>query len=304
MSLIRKVVIVFCLVFSIQSHACTDDSELIRDFYKYIELLDVHKLSAYLERISLNCDISSTRIKNHLVFGELTVADAKNDRKQIDRLRDEILQRKLIDSTDGYFAWKLYVLAQSYYWDGDITRAVELLNKNKYFFDNNSNRTIDIRLAALLGDFFSNANSSLSNEKDHYFNLAESKAKQLGLKELMLFVNFRKGKSFFEEVANNKIDNSDLLELVHSKEDTVTKGEVLLSLAVYNIGGSAKSFKHYEDAIKIFKDFGVSRSEIEAIILYVDASINSGNINIADDLLLLRDPHKFPPIISTLCQFD
>lgn len=286
MSLIRKVAIVFCLVFSVQSHACSDESALIRDFYGYIELLDVNKLSAHLEKIRLICDVSSMRIKNHLIFGELTVADAKNDRKEIDRLRYEILQRKLIDSTDGYFAWKLYVLAQSYYWDGDITRAVELLNKNKYFFDNYSDRTIDIRLAALLGDFFSNANSSLSNEKVHYFTLAESKANQLGFSELMLFVNFRKGKSFFAELANTKIDDSDLLELVHSTEDSVTKGEVLLSLAVYNIGGSAKAFKYYEDAIKIFKDFGVSRSEVEAIILYVDASLNSGNINVADDLLL------------------
>lgn len=286
MSLIRKVAIVFCLVCSVQSYACTDESELIRDFYTYIEVLDVNKVSAHLEKIRLNCDVSSLRIKNHRIFGELTVADAENDRKQIDHLRDEILQRKLIDSTDGYFAWKLYVLAQSYYWDGDISSAVDLLNKNKYFFDNNSNRTIDVRLAALLGDFFSNANSSLSNEKDHYFSLAETKANQLGFKELMLFVNFRKGKSFFAELANNKIDDSDLLELVHSTEDSVTKGEVLVSLAVYNIGGSAKAFKYYEDAIKIFKRFGVLRSEIETIILYVDASMKLGNINLADDLLL------------------
>lgn len=291
MSLKHVAVILFFVIFSVPSYACADKSEVIEDLYKYIEFLDVKKVNGQLEKIRLECDISSERIKSHLLFGELTVADAKNDRAVIEKARNEIFEKKLIDTKDEYFAWKLYAVAQSYFWDGDVKRAVELLNQNKYYYDNNANRTIDIRLLALLGGFFSNANASLSEEKAYYLNLAESKAKQLGLKELMLFVYFRKGGEYLSGLSNgadktSRTNHSNFLELVSSTEDCVTKAEVMITLAVNNIGGNDKSFQNFENAVKIFNNFGVTRSEIEALIWYVDVALNAGRIAVADDILL------------------
>lgn len=184
MSLKHKAVFLFFVILSLPVYACADKSEAISDLYKYIEVLDVNKVKSQLDKINLECDSSDTRIKHHLLFGQLTIADAQNDRAVIENVRKEIIEKKLIDAKDHYFAWKLYVVAQSFFWDGNVTSAVGLLSQNKHFYTDNPRRAIDIRLVALLGSFFDKSNTSLSKQKAYYLNLAESNAKQLGSKSI------------------------------------------------------------------------------------------------------------------------
>jgi len=270
------VVLLTSLVFSNPAQACESNSRIIQDFYQQIELLEITKLQSTKQQIEDKCIVSSKDIQTHLMFGDLTIADAQNNRDKINSIRNLIDQQGILDKSHPYFLWHLYVLAQSYYWDGNVKQAISLLSQHKTYFTADPKTTIDVRLLALLSGFFSNAESDLAEEGLYYFNKAELKARQLGSPELILYVNFRNENSEFPHPANDSVADFEQkknkwLKLLSATEDSVTKAEVLLLAAYNKMEGPEQSFIGYKKSIAILQQFGVHRSALEATMLYAAA---------------------------------
>lgn len=264
------------LVFHHPALACESSSRIIQDFYQQIELLEITKLQSTKQQIEDSCNLSSKDIQTHLMFGNLTIADAQNDRDQITSIRNLINQGSILNKSHPYFLWHLYVLAQSYYWDGNVEQAISLLSQHKTYFTADPKTTIDVRLLALLSSFFSSAESDLAEEGLHYFNKAELKARQLGRPELILYVNFRNENSEFPNPANDSVLDFEekkhkWLNLLSATEDSVTKAEVLLLAAYNKMEGPEQSFINYKKSIATLQQFGVQRTALEATMLYAAA---------------------------------
>jgi diguanylate cyclase (GGDEF)-like protein len=264
------------LVFPPLTQACENNSRIIQDFYQHIELLEITKLQSTKQQIEDRCSVSSKDIQTHLMFGDLTIADAQNDRDKINSIRNLISQDNILDKSHPYFLWHLYALAQSYYWDGNVKQAISLLSQHKTYFTADPKTTIDVRLLALLSGFFSSAESDLAEEGLHYFNKAELKARQFGSPELILYVNFRNENSKFPNQANDSVvdfeqKKNKWLKLLSATEDSITKAEVLLLAAYNKMEGPEQSFINYKKSIALLQQFGVPRTALEATMLYAAA---------------------------------
>ena len=174
-----------------QDNRCENYDAVISNLYSSIETLNVKKLKSINEYLKLRC--ADNNIETHLLFSGLTIADAENDRSNIELIRDKITASQILDKGNPRFAWHLYVLAQSWFWDAKPDKAVSLLSEYKSYFIGQPKNSIEVRALSLIGGYFNNAKSSLEKEKNSYFEKAEIKANEIGDPELKLYVNFRKG---------------------------------------------------------------------------------------------------------------
>lgn len=256
-----------------QDNRCENYDAVISNLYSSIETLNVKKLKSINEYLKLRC--ADNNIETHLLFSGLTIADAENDRSNIELIRDKIKALQILDKGNPRFAWHLYVLAQSWFWDAKPDKAVSLLSEYKSYFIGQPKNSIEVRALSLIGGYFNNAKSSLEKEKNSYFEKAEIKANEIGDPELKLYVNFRKGGEAFpnsntDSVSEFKRKKDKWMNMLDSVQPSVTKAEVLLFWGYLEVEEKQKNLSALQEAIEILSEFGVTRTVIDGSMLYIE----------------------------------
>ncbi|MBW4966072.1 GGDEF domain-containing protein [Pseudoalteromonas sp. CR1] len=271
-----------------QDNRCENYDSVISNLYTSIEALNVKKLKSINEYLKLHC--ADNDIEIHLLFSELTIADAENDRSKIELLRDKITASKILDKSNSHFVWHLYVLAQSWFWDTKSDKAVSLLSEYNSYFISEPKNPIEVRVLSLIGGYFNNAKSSIEKEKNDYFDKAEIKANEIGDPELKLYVNFRRGGEAFpdsntDSAVEYKRKKDKWMNMLDSVDPCVTKAEVMLFWGYLEVEEKQKNLTVLEGAIQILSEFGVTRTVIDGSMLYIELLIDYGEASKAESMI-------------------
>jgi len=271
-----------------QENHCENYDSVISNLYTSIEALNVKKLKSINEYLKLHCVDNDIEI--HLLFSELTIADAENDRSKIELLRDKITASKILDKSNPHFVWHLYVLAQSWFWDTKSDKAVSLLSEYKSYFISEPKNPIEVRVLSLIGGYFNDAKSSIEKEKNDYFDKAEIKANEIGDPELKLYVNFRRGGEAFpdsntDSAVEYKRKKDKLMNMLDSVDPCVTKAEVMLFWGYLEVEEKQKNLTVLEEAIQILSEFGVTRTVIDGSMLYIELLVDYGEASKAESMI-------------------
>ena len=271
-----------------QDNRCENYDAVISNLYSSIETLNVKKLKSINEYLKLRC--ADNNIETHLLFSGLTIADAENDRSNIELIRDKIKALQILDKGNPRFAWHLYVLAQSWFWDAKPDKAVSLLSEYKSYFIGQPKNSIEVRALSLIGAYFNNAKSSLEKEKNSYFEKAEIKANEIGDPELKFYVNFRKGGEAFpnsntDSVSEFKRKKDKWMNMLDSVQPSVTKAEVLLFWGYLEVEEKQKNLSALQEAIEILSEFGVTRTVIDGSMLYIELLKRYGEAAKAESII-------------------
>lgn len=298
-----------------QVSRCTDYNSVVSNLYNSIETLNVKELKEINGYLKNYC--AHKNIETHLLFSELTIADAEKDRNNIELIRNKITRLNILDKSNPHFAWHLYVMAQSWFWDSKTEKAISLLSKYKSYFIGEPKNSIEVRTLSLLGGYFNYAESSIEKEKNLYFDKAEIKANEIGDPELILYVNFRKGDEAYPDV---NIDSAVKFQekkdkwtnMLDSVDSGVTKAEVLLYWGYLEIEDKNKSLSILKEAIQILSDFGVSRTALDGSILYIKLLKDYGEVSEAEFMIHqlmadydgLIDDHQMKTLYEWLFEFS
>ena len=298
-----------------QESRCTNYGSVISSLYNSIETLNVKKLKAINEHLKNHC--VHNNIETHLLFSELTIADAEKDRNNIELIRNKITALNILDKSNPRFAWHLYVMAQSWFWDSKTEKAIALLSEYKSYFIGEPKNSIEVRALSLIGGYFDNAESSIEKEKNTYFDKAEIKANEIGDPELILYVNFRKGSEAYPDINTDsaveyKKKRDKWVSMLDSVDSCVTKAEVLLYWGYLEIEDKNKSLSTLKEAIQILSDFGVTRTALDGSILYIQLLQNYGEVSEAEfminklieDHYSLMDDYQIKKLYEWLFEFS
>ncbi|MBU2916808.1 GGDEF domain-containing protein [Psychrosphaera sp. F3M07] len=269
-----------CLVLSIvvpfvwgNESQCFKTQKQIESLYELSESLNIAGLKLRLAEVKRSCDFNSLGVTEHIVFNSLTVADGEGDREQINALRKQIKEENLLNVSSEYFPWQLFILSFSYYWDGEYEAAIDLFNDNKVILSESTANPIRARLYALVGNLFFNASTDLSTESETYFYKARQLAKKFEDDELTAFIEFQSGDTLpsIEEDIPTVFEQkkSSWLKLISSLEDSPTKADILFIWVLVEIEKEAQeNLSLLDEAIRIYQEFGITRTLITAKISY------------------------------------
>lgn len=269
-----------CLVLSLVSPfvwgkvpQCFKTQEQIENLYALSEKLNITELKLRLGEVKSGCDLNAQGVTEHVVFNSLTVADGEGDRKQIDALRKQIKEENLLNVSSVYFPWQLFILSFSYYWDGEYEAAINLFNEHKVILSESAANPVHARLFALIGKLFFSASTDLKTESETYFYKARQLAKQFDNSELTAFIEFQSHNSLPSIEKDTPIifeqKKSSWLQLISSVEDSPTKADILFIWVLIEIEKEPqKSLSLLGEAIRIYQQFGVTRTLVTAKIFY------------------------------------
>lgn len=254
-----------------ESQNCNDYDKVISDLYTLIEKLNIKELKQTNRILREECPSNESDV--HLLFSELTIADAENNKKQISSLRKKIESEKILDKQTEYFSSQLYVLVQSYFWDVDKEKGVELLNTHKTFYTDQVNKSVDVRNLTFLAASFQQVGADVESTK--YFEMAEQRAEQIGDHELIAFVKFRQGsESLPRKTKDTQLDfdrkRTYWNALVNNMDLSVTRAEVQLVLGYFEVEGMEWGISTVQKAIEDLETLGVRRTALDGYMYLVE----------------------------------